>query len=72
MIATSAFAGNRPAGPQRGGRDRDRGRLGHGSHPGGGRADALVVVGQHDGQVVDVHLAAAGEVALAQVTPLWL
>ena len=33
--------------------------------PAGGRPNALVVVGQHDGQVVDVHLAVVVEVARA-------
>ena len=40
------------------------GRLRHGGGCAGRRAGGLVVVGQHDRQVVDVHRAVAGELAL--------
>ena len=35
------------------------------------RLPRLAKMGQHDGQVVDVHRAVAGEVAVAQVWPVW-
>ena len=38
----------------------------------GGRSDALVVVRQHDSQVVDVDLAVAVEIARRPNFPLWL
>ena len=62
---------NRCGGAGESGGQRGNGRFRHrGDVACGGRSEALAVVGQYDGQVVDVHRAVAGEFARAPGRPV--